>query len=359
MKRLVLKVIRRLGRYAVLPVVALAGAMLVLWLMALDRYTVLALAVTPIVLPAAMATVALALGLILLPSRKARDPEVDEEAAPGLWTIWKELDPAFSRSGRTLRIDDDFNAWIREESRYAGLYGRHITMGVGLPLLIIMDERAIRAVVAHEVAHAQLQHTSGSANLYDFIAASENVLYYADPDRTVTGRVAHVLLHSFLEWLEAERLALSRENELCADADAARQVGPHEMARALVLIEAGKTRLADLVFIPLEKEVMGAIKAPTPPLQRILDRLEEIRAPEHMAAAAAVGHARALDPKLTHPPFRERLANLGFTEIPPIDEVRTSAIDKVLSRKTVRELITRFDAEWRRRVDAMVHIGSR
>ena len=60
-------------------------------------------------------------------------------------------------------------------------------MTVGLPLLIMLDERAIRAIIAHEIAHTRLRHTSGGTNLYDFVAASENVLYYADPDRTITG----------------------------------------------------------------------------------------------------------------------------------------------------------------------------
>lgn len=175
MRRIVLKAVLRLGRYAILPIVALTCAMFMVWLMAIDRYTILALAAAPIVLSAAPAAIALALGLVLLPSRRDRNLKVDEAAAPGLWVIWKELDRAFTRAGRTLLIDANFNASIREESRYAGLFKQHITMTVGLPLLIILDERAIRAVIAHEVAHARLQHASGGTNLFDFIAASENV----------------------------------------------------------------------------------------------------------------------------------------------------------------------------------------
>jgi hypothetical protein len=185
--------------------------MFIVWLMAIDSHTILALAAAPIVFSGALAAIALALGLVLLPSRRDRHPKLDEETAPGLWLIWKELDRAFTRSGRTLLIDADFNASIREERRYAGLFKRHVIMTVGLPLLIILDERAIRAVIAHEVAHARLQHASGGANLADFIAASANVLYYADPDRTITGRLAHALLHSLLEWLDEEHRALSRE----------------------------------------------------------------------------------------------------------------------------------------------------
>ena len=187
MRRIVLIAILRLGRYAILPVVALACAMFLVWLMAIDSYTIPALVAAPIVLSATPAAVALALGLLLVPSRRDRNLKVDEAAAPGLWAIWKELDRAFTRSGRTLQIDANFNASIREERRYAGLFKQHITMTVGLSLLIILDERAIRSIIAHEVAHARLQHASGGTNLLDFIAASENVLYYADPDRTITG----------------------------------------------------------------------------------------------------------------------------------------------------------------------------
>jgi hypothetical protein len=194
MRRLVLKIILRLGRYAVLPVVALACAILAVWLASLDRYTITTLATAPIVFAIFTAAMALAIGLLFLPTRKHRTFEVNEETAPGLWAAWNELDPGFVRSNRSLLINTDFNASIGEVSRYAGLVGRHVTMTVGLPLLIILDEPALRAIIAHEVAHARLRHTSGSINLADFIAASENVLFYANPDWTITGRIARAVL---------------------------------------------------------------------------------------------------------------------------------------------------------------------
>ncbi len=145
MRRLVLKIILRLGRYAVLPVAALACMILAVWLMAMDRYTITTLATAPIVFSLFTAAVAVAIGLLLPPSRKHRSFEASEEAAPGLWAAWKDLDPGFVRSNCSLRIDTDFNASIGEVSRYAGLFGRQITMTVGLPLLIVLDERALRA----------------------------------------------------------------------------------------------------------------------------------------------------------------------------------------------------------------------
>jgi len=357
MRRPVLKIILRLGRYAVLPVVALACAILAIWLMIMDRYTIAALATVPIVFSIFTVAAALMIGLLLLPSRKHRSFEASEEIAPGLWAMWKELDPTFMRSRRTLLIDTDFNASIGEVSRYAGLFGRHVTMTIGLPLLIVLDEPAIRAIVAHEVAHAQLRHTSGGANLRDFISASENMLFYADPDRTITGRIALALLHSMLEWLEREYRALKRENELGADLGAAEQVGRSEMARALVMTEACGTRLTDLVFTPLEKEILGAINAPRPPLDRIIGQLEDIRAHEPMIVAAVAGLDREHEPDSTHPPLGKRLANLGYTDIPEIGEIRTSAIDQLLSRDAAKDLPARFDGEWRKKAQAWVSVG--
>jgi Zn-dependent protease with chaperone function len=357
MSRFVLRIILRLGRYAVLPVVALACVILAVWLMEMDRYTVTALVTAPIVFSTFLGALALAIGLLLLPSRKHRDLQANEETAPGLWAMWKELDPTFVRSRRTLLINTDYNASISEVNRYAGLFGQHVTMTVGLPMLIVLDGPAIRAIVAHEVAHARLRHTSGSINLADFIAASENVFLYANPEWTITGRVLRVLLHSVLEWLEKEYRALSRENELGADLGAAEQVGRTEAARALVLVEACGTRLTDLVYSPLQMELLGAINAPPPPFERIFKQIGDIRAPEPMAAAAAAGLTREHEPDSTHPPFAKRLANLGYAGIPEIDEVRTSAIDQLLSRDAATDIPARFDAEWRKKAQAWVTVG--
>lgn len=357
MKRLVLKIILCLGRYAVLPAVALACVILAVWLMAMDRFTVTALVTAPVVFSIFLGALALAIGLLLLPSRKHGDFEANEEIAPGLWSMWKELDRNFVRSRRTLLINTDFNALIGEVSRYAGLFGQHVTMTFGLPMLIVLDERAVRAVVAHEVAHARLRHTSGSIKLADFIAASENVFLYANPEWTITGRVIRALLHSMLEWLEKEYRALSRENELGADLGAAEEVGRAEAARALVLVEACGTRLTDLVFAPLEKEMLGAIHAPRPPIERIVKQLADIRAPEPMIAAAAAGLSREHDPDSTHPPFARRLANLGYADIPEIDEVGISTIDQLLSRDAATDLAAHFDREWQKKAQSWVSIG--
>ncbi|CCD96720.1 conserved hypothetical protein [Bradyrhizobium sp. ORS 375] len=358
MKRLVLSCILWLGRYAVLPLVTLAGGLLFLWLLVLDGYTRVALVTAPVMFCVVAAAVALALGILFVPARRERSNVLDEAVAPALWRIWRELDPSFAKSRRTLRFDAEFNASISETRGFAGLFGRHVTMTVGLPLLMVLDERAVRAIIAHEVAHAELQHITGGRNLHDFLQACENVLHYANPDRTITGRLAGVLLRSLLTWLNSEYLALSRRNELAADSRAADRAGHTEMTRSLVMIAGGTTRLDDLVFTPLQADMLGAIHVPAPPLQRIAARLAEIRDDRELVAATTrTVQGETDDPDATHPPFGQRLANLGHAAIPAVDPIEAPAIGQLLAPDAARTFAAKLDADWRRTAERWLRVG--
>ena len=224
-------------------------------------------------------------------------------------------------------------------------------MTVGLTLLLVLDAPAVRAVVAHEVAHARLQHTTGGANLYEFIVAAANLFDHLDPERTIAGRAARILLTSLLAWVEAEFHAIRYRNELEADREAGERTGAHEMARALVLIHHAARGIKELIADPLDKELLGAIRAPTPPLQRIVARLDAIRTYE----ATGEDEPRQEDaPKDYHPPLRERLANLGFAAIPEVERPRTPAAESLLSAAALEKLLREFNEKWRRDADAVV-----
>jgi Zn-dependent protease with chaperone function len=356
MRAAIIKIIVLCGRYAMLPVVAVAGAVIMGWFVALDRHPVAALIAFPIVLPIAIGAVVVGLGL-LLPTRFRRDGvAVDEREAPGLWAMWNEFDRVSPRSRRVLRIDPQLNASIGEERRWFGLRREQLTMTVGAALLIALDERAVRAVVAHEVAHARLQHTTGGINLVEFEIAAENLFHYFDPEQTITGRVARLLLQALLDWVNTARLALSRANEFAADREAAERVSTDEMARALILLEAGHAQMKELIHEPLEKELLGAIRAPTPPLQRLVDQLDAFRKPERIAAAAAAEMSTADDPKSTHPAFATRLANLGFSTPPTVDVPQASAAAKLIAPAEMDELTARFNRDWKKGADQAVGI---
>jgi hypothetical protein len=197
--------------------------------------------------------------ILLGPIRYAKAQNaVDETAAPGLWAMWNEFDGATPRARRTLAIDADLNVSIAEHKRYLGLVHRHLTMRVGLPLLIVLDERAVRAVVAHEVAHARLQHTSGAVNLQEFIAAVDNLFDHVDPVSTISGRIAYPLLRSLLEWVTAEyRMMSARTNSPPNEEDNPESAHPPLRARLANLgfatfpqVETAKTSAAASVLSP-------------------------------------------------------------------------------------------------------------
>ena len=61
--------------------------------------------------------------------------------------------------------------------------------------------------------------------------------------------------------------------------------------------------------------------------------------------------------ELRRPPFGKRLANLGYSDIPPIEGIRASAIDELPAKDAVQDLVGRFDEEWRKKAQERVGIG--
>jgi len=74
--------------------------------------------------------------------------------------------------------------------------------------------------------------------------------------------------------------------------------------------------------------------------------------------AAVASLSREHDPDSTHPPFGQRLANLGYTDIPDVGELQMSAVDQLLSPDAANGLTLRFDEEWRKKVQKWVSVGS-
>jgi hypothetical protein len=123
-----------------------------------------------------------------------------------------------------------------------------------------------------------------------------------------------------------------------------------------VLVEGISARMNEVVFIPLQKELLGAIRTPAPPLERIISRLQTIWMPGPIEAAALACLSEKEDSNGTHPSLRQRLANLGFTEVPKLDVPQTSAAEVLLSDQAFKDLVTRLDSQWTRRAAASVDI---
>jgi hypothetical protein len=52
--------------------------------------------------------------------------------------------------------------------------------------------------------------------------------------------------------------------------------------------------------------------------------------------------------------LRERLANLGFADIPNVELPRTSAAESLLAASVLKQRLTEFNDRWRRSVEARI-----
>ncbi|WP_404378396.1 zinc metalloprotease HtpX [Caenispirillum salinarum] len=197
----------------------------------------------------AVAVIAMAVTIVLVPKvpvdlamRVIGARPVHPEEAPGLYTILIELSEAAGlkaapilyrvRGGRILAVA------VGDSSRSA--------LALSDGMTVVMDEREMRGVLAHEIAHIAAEDTT----LMNLAAALGRVIHTL----AVFGLIAAVLIvlltpEPVIPWVVGLialapwaatllHLALMRRREFAADADAVRLTGDAVgLARALVKLE--------------------------------------------------------------------------------------------------------------------------
>ncbi len=207
-------------------------------------------------------------------------------------------------------LDPDLNAWVAQRGGVMGVGSRRV-MGIGLPLLDVLKTSQLRAVIAHEFGH----YYGGDTKLGPWIYKTRGAII-----RTVRSLAegGHSIL--YLPFLGYGKLflritnAVSRRQELSADALAARVAGRDAAASALRSIHG--YALAFQPFLQSELEpVLGA--GFRPPIAEGFARFLR-------AGSISTAVDRAVDEELrqgrkdpydTHPPLKERLAALD--RLPP------------------------------------------
>ena len=336
---------KRLGRYT--SVVLFGGSFLIvaLWLQLLNFSPITFLVLAPLVLLAFAAAFALLVGVLFVRLPDGDGLEVSREMAPQLWRMWDELDPPTSGTRRLL-INADLNASISERKRWFGLFGRVATVSLGLELLILLDREMLRSVMAHEVGHARCQHLTGGTNLAEFLETFETLYEYADPGTTVVGSVADWALGAWLDRAQREMMRVSRENEFEADRFAANICGAKVCADAEVLIATASEAIAETVDKPLEQELLGAVKAPKPPLQRVFERRASIVSADTQTSFLQVAWDRELDENASHPPFRARFERVLPGAVAGAVAVGPSAATTCMSSELFEALYNGFCNLW-------------
>jgi len=160
---------------------------------------------------------------------EAPGPRLQPERQPRLF---EEIRGIAGASGQEMPAEvylvPDVNAWVAQRGGVMGVGGRRI-MGLGLPLLQAVSVSEMRAIVAHEFGH----YFGGDVKLGPVIYRTREALV-----RTVIALHQHSgFLQKPFEWYAALFFrvthAVSRHQELQADALAARIAGADALARGL------------------------------------------------------------------------------------------------------------------------------
>lgn len=353
MRAAVIGLVGSLGRYTTLAVVGVSFLVATLWLGILETHPILFLACAIFMVPLVTASFALLVGMLFAGTAPVRGEFVTHDHAPSLWQLWNSAATGMPNHTRRLRIDGTTEAWILER-RFAGLFAPELTMNIGLGLLAELDQSAIAAVIAHEVAHNRLQHTSGARNLHDFESCFTTLFQRFPSQTTLTGIVTDALLGRFGNWLGDEFLRVSRKNELQADQALMGAPGRAEMARGLILAHALDVFCGERILEPLRQELLGAMRLPRSPLARLLAHGPELRRPETLRTYARKAWDKPATAESTHPSLQQRLAALGFNELVDIAPVEHPAIDDLLPQPLRTRLIEAAEAEWAKSIRSCV-----
>ena len=209
----------------------------------------------------------------------------------------------------------------------------------------------------HEFAHAELKHSFGLTRIHEFLMTYYAFDGYVAEDMpSVVDLIFDMVFTSFAGWLEKEYWRQSKNNELQADRQSANRVGVKIGARAQILLEGSTHNAKTMILDPLEKELLGALVAPTPPLDRILEKRAELTSLGNIEKALRDVLLEDPDPDATHPSFEERLASIEAKPDMAIVPVGPPAFQTMLPEETRERLLRDLNNEWIKAVDDHVRL---
>lgn len=201
----------------------------------------------------------------------------------------------------------DANAFTSREGGLLGFGKTKRVVGIGLPLLATLGEDELRAVLAHEFGH----HQGGDLRLGPFVYRTRMAVARAIERLDGSSFLLHWPFLLYGQFFLRVSRQISREQELAADALAARTVGTGATGRALTRIESLAPRWAAY----FGGEVLPLVAAgKRPPMlegfRAFLDNPSLRADVEKLLRRAAHRAPREHD---THPPLEERLMAIGVS----------------------------------------------
>ena len=237
---------------------------------------------------------------------KPPGPQLTPEDQPKLFEMVTSVSRATAEGmPKEVYLIADVNAWVAQRGGILGIGSRRV-MGLGLPLMQILSVTQLRAVLAHEFGHYYGGDTRLGPLVYNMRGAIGRTVYNLARQNSI--------LYKPFAWYGSGALRLtqgvSRQQEHAADELAARTVGAKPLADALRAIHSGA-----IAFVPyLQQEVSPLLGLSVRPA--LAEGFAQFLAARKVEKAVTEAMGRAIaedksDPFDSHPPLRERLAELA------------------------------------------------
>ena len=252
--------------------------------------------------------------LVKLPPEQGR--VVTRAEVPELFAVLADLQQRLSSVPfHEVIITGDCNACVAQRPRLGVLGWSRNHLLLGLPLLDGLSREEMRAVLAHEFAHLSRDHGRFSHWLYRLRRSWEEIFDQLARTAAPTGTSKRSFVRKYLDWFwpkfNAHAFVLSRANEYEADAQAARLVGKHEMASALVRLRFLGRQLDENTW-PDVWQLANEQPAPPPDVfVRLRDGLRCGPAESERVRWMAEAFLTKTTNSDTHPCLTERLGALG------------------------------------------------
>jgi heat shock protein HtpX len=166
----------------------------------------------------------------LVPRRREKwvdpGPPFSAETQPELtWLIRRVADEVGQQMPTALYLIDDLNAFVTTRGGFMGIGGQRV-LAVGVPLMIVLDERQLASVLAHEFGHFH----GGDTRLLPLVYRTREAM-----ERTLSAAHGAVqgILKAYASFYLAHTQGISRAQEFAADRLGARVASAEDAAGAL------------------------------------------------------------------------------------------------------------------------------
>ncbi len=274
--------------------------------------------------------------------------ELSSTGTPELFALIASLAERIgpARIDRVL-IGTELNASLAQTPVWFGLGGHKSELTIGLPLLMTLDEQELRAVIAHELAHARQSDGSVHAELYRVRSLWQRLSSACENTSFVGRGSLRWFARGYLRVLERYAGYVLRAGEFAADAAAGNATSAATLSRALLRTQTARSELDQhwstywLSNVTQAKPMRGPWQTLSQTLQDTVPTATKNLWPKVLADEVSVSPS--------HPSLHARLARLGLVsdqDVCTLELQQREACALQILGKAGATVISHFDRIW-------------